>query len=101
MSYLFGDILFVSKTELGLMATLDIVLLILVVGFYQHLKAFCFDEEFAKLQGVRIKALSILLLMLAAVTVVLLVVVVGLVMAIALLTLPAAVACLFARKFRP
>ena len=98
MSYLFGDILFVSKQDLILMAALDVLLLILGVSFYQKLKALCFDEEFARLQGVRVEIFGILLLMLAALTVVLLVIIVGLVMAIALLTLPAAAACLFARR---
>ena len=60
--------------------------------------AVCFDEEFARLRGIRVEVYYMLLLCLTALTVVLLVTVVGLVMVIALLTLPVAIAGMFARS---
>jgi len=92
MVYLFGDIWYLSIHDVWLVAICDLVIVALAVGFYPKLLAVCFDEEFAELRGLRVKALYILLLCLAALTVVLLVRVVGIVMVIALLTLPAAIA---------
>ncbi|MEN6449412.1 MAG: metal ABC transporter permease [Thermoguttaceae bacterium] len=98
MSYLFGDILFVSLSDVWLVAVMDLVVVAFGVGFYPKLLAICFDSEFAELRGVKVKLYYLLLLCLTALTVVLLVRVVGIVLVIALLTLPAAVAGHFARR---
>lgn len=92
MSYLFGNILLVPERELWFMAALDALLLVVVGLFYRQFLAVCFDEEFARLRGVPVALFYLLLLVLVAVTVVLLIQVVGLILVIALLTLPAAVA---------
>lgn len=92
MSYLFGDILYVSRSDVWLVALLDIVVLGISIFFYPRMLAVCFDEEFASLRGVRVGIYYLLLLGLVALTVVLMVRLVGVVMVIALLTLPAAVA---------
>ncbi|MBK5931790.1 metal ABC transporter permease [Halochromatium salexigens] len=92
MSFLFGNILLVPTRELGFMAMLDLVLLVTVALFYRHFVAIAFDDEFARLRGVPVDFFYLLLLVLVAVTVVLMIQVVGLILVIALLTLPAAVA---------
>lgn len=92
MSYLFGNILLITKTDLWLIAGLDIVVVVLGILFYNKLLAVCFDEEFSRLRGVRTNLYFIFLLCLTALTIVLMVRIVGIVMVIALLTLPAAVA---------
>jgi len=92
MSYLFGNILLVSKQDFIFVLALDVLVLGLVTLFYNKFLAVCFDEEFARLRGVHTGWMYLLLLCLAALTIVLLVRVVGIVMVIALLTLPAAVA---------
>jgi len=92
MSYLFGNILMVSSDELYLMLVLDIILLIFVGIFYKQFLIVCFDEEFARLRGVNVELFYMLLLCLVALTVVLLIQVVGLILVIALLTLPSAIA---------
>ncbi|MEA3277789.1 MAG: metal ABC transporter permease [Pseudomonadota bacterium] len=92
MSYLFGNILLVPARELWFMAALDALLLLIVGLFYRQFLAVSFDEEFARLRGVPVTFFYLLLLVLVAVTVVLLIQVVGLILVIALLTLPAAVA---------
>jgi len=97
-SYLFGNILMVSPHDLWLIAALDIVIVTAAVLFYNQLLAVCFDEEFARLRGVHVEFYYLLLLCLSALTVVLLVTVVGIVMVIALLTLPVAVAGHFAKR---
>lgn len=92
MVYLFGDILYLTKHDLWLIAALDVLIVVLALGLYNKFLAICFDEEFARLRGVRAEWLYILLLCLTALCVVLMVRVVGIVMVIALLTLPAAMA---------
>jgi zinc transport system permease protein len=98
MSYLFGNILFISRSDLWLVLGLDVLVAGLGVTLYNKFLAVCFDPEFAELRGVRVKSYYLLLLCLTALTVVLLVRVVGIVLVIALLTLPAAVAGHFARR---
>jgi len=96
MSYLFGNILLVSRTDLLVMAGLDAAVVALVALFYKQLIAVCFDEEFARIRGVKVSAVYLLLLCMVAVTVVSLIQVVGLILVIALFTLPAAIAGQFA-----
>lgn len=92
MSYLFGNILMVTTADLYLMGGLIAVILGLVGLFYKQFVAVCFDEEFARLRGVPVTTFYLLLLCMVALTVVLLIQVVGLILVIALITLPAAVA---------
>jgi zinc transport system permease protein len=100
MSYLFGNILLIGSGDLWSMAALDAVVLALGLGLYPQLEAVCFDEEFARLRGLRVEFYVLLLLVLIALTVVLLVSVVGIVLVIALLTLPAAIAGHFTTTLR-
>jgi len=98
MSYLFGNILMVTGRDLWLMAALDLLIVTLAALFYNRFLAVCFDEEFALLRGVNVEGFYLLLLGLTALTVVLMLSVVGIVMVIALLTLPAATAGYFSRR---
>lgn len=98
MRYLFGNISLVSLHDVWLVAIMDVVIVTLGLGFYPKLLALCFDAEFAELRGMKVKLYYMLLLCLTAVAVVLLVRVVGIVLVIALLTLPAAVAGHFVRQ---
>jgi zinc transport system permease protein len=100
MSYLFGNILMVSRSDLLLIAVLDVIVFAACMIWYDQLMAICFDEEHARLQGVPVTFYYLLLLCLCALTVVLLVTVVGAVLAIALLTLPSGVAATFARGLK-
>ena len=97
MSYLFGNILMVGPTDLWIIAGLDLVVAAVVTLCYNQLLSVCFDEEFARIQGVRVELYYLLLLGLTALTVVLLSTVVGVLMVIALLTLPVAVANIFVK----
>jgi zinc transport system permease protein len=97
MSYLFGNILMVSREDLLLMAGLDGVIVALVALFRKQFLAVCFDEEFARLRGVPVGLFYLLLLWMVALTVVILIQVVGLILVLALLTLPAAIAGQYTR----
>jgi len=98
MSYLFGDILFISGSDLLIIVILDVIVIALCMLFYNKFLAVSFDQEFAKLRGVHVEFFYILLLFLTALTIVLMATIVGILLVIALLTLPAAIAGLFSKK---
>lgn len=98
MSYLFGNILMVSADNLRLIAILDAVVVGVGIFFYKPLLAVCFDEEFARLRGLHVERYFLLLLCLTALAVVLLVTAVGVILVIALLTLPPAIAGHFSKS---
>ena len=98
MSYLFGNIMLVDLQALQLLLLLDGIVLAVVWLFYHQLVAVCFDPEFARLRGLNVDGWSTLLLVLVALTVVSLVYVVGIVMVIALLSLPAATVAPFTHR---
>lgn len=88
MSYLFGSILAVPRSDLWLMLALDGVILLIVVLFYKDFLAISYDEEFARAMGVPVRLLYSLLLAMIALFVVMVVRVVGLILVIALLSIP-------------
>ena len=92
MGYLFGNILFVPVRFLFLVAGMDLVIAGLVIVLFRRLEAVAFDEEFAEVIGMPVAGLSLLLLSLVAMTVVILIRVVGVILVLALLTMPAAIA---------
>lgn len=94
-SYLFGNILLVSGTDLVLMAVLDVLIVSIILLFHRQFLATAFDEEFARLRGVNVEFFYIFLLCIVALTVVLLIQIVGLILVMALLVLPAAAAAQF------
>jgi zinc transport system permease protein len=92
MSYLFGNILMISRDDLYLIGGLDLAILVTVGLFYKQLLAVAFDEEFAKLRGISVEWFYILFLILIGFTVVIMIRIVGLILVIALLTIPPAIA---------
>lgn len=91
MSYLFGSILTVPLTDLYIMLVLDVLIIILVTLFYRPFQWISFDPEYAQAIGLPVRWLSLLLLALVALSVVVLLKVVGVILVIALLTIPAAI----------
>jgi len=92
MSYLFGSILAVSKIDLCFMALLDGLIVLVIVLFYKELLSFSYDDTFSATRGIPVRALHFLLLVLIALSVVMLIRIVGLILVIALLTIPASIA---------
>lgn len=88
MTYLFGSILTVGSLELWLMAGIDALILGLALYYYRDLLSFSFDPVFARTRGIPVTGLYLMLLLLIAETVVMMIQVVGLLLVIALLTLP-------------
>ena len=99
-SYLFGNILSISREEVLLAVALCAGVLGLVTFFYHDLMAFTFNEELARVSGVRTGAISSLLVLLTSLTVVLAMKLVGIMLISAMLILPASAALQLARGFR-
>jgi len=98
MSYLFGSILAVSKLDIWLMFGVAILVLILVTVFYKWFLAISFDETFARIRNIPVDLIYMLMITLIGLTVVVAMRVVGLIMIIALLTIPPAIANLFSKS---
>ncbi|MBN1525948.1 MAG: metal ABC transporter permease [Spirochaetales bacterium] len=96
--YLFGDMSLINPSGLAAMGILAAVLILFFIFFYEKILAIAFDSEYAALRGIRVSMYSFLLLLFAALTVVVVVQLVGIVMAIALLSLPQAIAATFTRR---
>jgi zinc transport system permease protein len=99
-SYLFGNILTVPFSDLVLMLALDGVILLLVVALFREFLYMSFDEESSVVVGVPTEVLYLLQLCLIALTVVVLIRVVGVILVIALLTIPATTARQFTHSLR-
>lgn len=99
-SYLFGNILTVPAFDLILMLILDVVIIAVVLLLYKEFLLLSFDEEFSTIAGVPTQRLYLLLLCLIALTVVVLIRVVGIILVIALLTIPAALARQFTHSIK-
>jgi zinc transport system permease protein len=98
--YLFGAITAVQPRDLWLILGLGIIVLATVGVFYKELFAITFDEEGARVQGVPVEALNLLLTLLVAVTVVVAMRVVGILLTGALIVIPVVTALRMARSFR-
>jgi zinc transport system permease protein len=98
-SYLFGDILTVSKTDLWMTGILIVILFAFLIPFLQPLKTYLFDKEFARLNGIPTDLADYVLYVFIALSVTVLIRVVGIILVIALLTIPASIVRIFTFKF--
>lgn len=98
MSYLFGSILAVSKSDLIFMGVLLVVILLFVHIYYKEILATSYDSEYAQLRGINAKGFFIAILILSALAVVVAIKVVGLILVIALMTIPTYIAELISKS---
>ncbi|MEM8996117.1 MAG: metal ABC transporter permease [Acidobacteriota bacterium] len=101
MSYLFGNLAFVDWPSVWLMLGLDVVIVAVALAYHKRFLALCLDAEHLRLQGFSVTRVHAVLLMLIALTVITLTQVVGLILVIALLSLPAAIAGRVTRRLAP
>ncbi|MBN2401829.1 MAG: metal ABC transporter permease [Spirochaetes bacterium] len=97
-SYLFGSILSVTNSDLALMTSLTILVILPVAMLFNHWKAYMFDEEFATVMGLKTTIMEYVLFILIAMSVVVLIRAVGIILTLALLTAPTAIAGLFTKS---
>jgi zinc transport system permease protein len=100
MAYLFGSPLTTSRTDLIVMSVLAGVVIAVTVGLRPWLFAICHDEEFARVSGLPVRLLNLLIAVTAAVTVTVAMRAVGLLLVSALMVVPVATAQLVTRGFR-
>ena len=92
MSYLFGSILAVSENDLWFMGGLLALIVFIMTFWYRDILAVSYDSEYASLRGINVRFFYTLILVLSALTVVVAIKVVGLILVIALLTIPVYIA---------
>jgi len=100
MSYLFGSILAVPKSGIATMLAADIIIILTTYFLYNEFLALAFDEECSRALSIPVEPLYLIQLALTALTVVLAMRVVGLIMVIALLTIPAAISLQFTYRLQ-
>lgn len=100
VSILFGNILLIHFSDLVLMVALVIIIIIVTSFFFKDLQILTFDEQFAKISGINVTILNLILLLLVAFTTVVLIKVVGVVLVIAMLTIPASISGLFTKELK-
>lgn len=101
MSYLFGNISFVGRRDLAFLAVLSVTVVVTAVLFHRRFLALCLDPEQAELRGIPVLATDIVLFLLIATTVIVLTQIVGLILVIALLSLPAAIGARLTTRLGP
>ncbi|HUG65168.1 MAG TPA: metal ABC transporter permease [Gaiellaceae bacterium] len=99
-AYLFGSILTVTREDLALMAVFGAISLALIGLFYRALCAVVLDEEGARVAGLPIGALNVLVAALAALTIALSMQIVGILLIAALMVLPVTAATRIAWSMR-
>jgi zinc transport system permease protein len=100
MTYLFGNILLVSRHDLKVLLVLACSVLVILAIFFKGIVAVAFDEVFARVQGAPVKVLLSLLLTMIALSVVILIQVVGIILVVALLTIPPVICLMFLKDLR-
>ncbi len=99
-AFLFGSILTVTRGDLLLVATLGVVGLALIGALYRPLVAVALDEEAARVSGVPVALLNVLLAGLAGVTIAVSMRIVGILLIAALMVLPVIAASRIAWSIR-
>ncbi|MET1007995.1 MAG: metal ABC transporter permease [Propionibacteriaceae bacterium] len=97
--YLFGSLTTVTVPDLRLVAVLGVVVLVPTLGLAPQLFAVSSDEEFARVQGLKVRVYNIVIVVLAAITVTLAMRTVGLLLVSALMVIPVAAAHNLVRGF--
>lgn len=99
LSYLFGNILTVSATDLYLLLGLAVVIAVLFTLQFKNILYIAFDEEYARARRLPVNMIKYLMISLIALTIVFNIRVVGIILVISLLTIPQTIANMFVKKF--
>ncbi|MHA6512028.1 metal ABC transporter permease [Tessaracoccus sp. Z1128] len=91
-SFLFGSLTSVSEADVWVIVALAVVILALTIGLAPRLFAVSVDEDYSRVLGIRVRALNLLVVVLAAVTVTISMRTVGLLLISALMVIPVATA---------
>jgi zinc transport system permease protein len=100
LSYLFGSILAIKNTELYLSIFLALIVITFILVYYKDLFYISFDEESARVSGIKVDFLNSMLIVLTSITIVCSMNIVGLMLASALIILPSASALQIKTSFK-
>ncbi len=98
-SYLFGDILSVSKQAILSMVLITAVILFVFIALYNYIILFLYDEEYAKIRGISVEAIRWVIYIMIPIGIIVLIRVVGIILTIALMTIPISISKLFFKSF--
>jgi len=99
LSYLFGSVLTVTDADLGIVATVTVGVIVLTFALRKELFAICLDEDVARVSGLPVRGLNLMIALLTAVTIAVAMRVVGLLLVSAMLVLPVAAVQPLTRSF--
>jgi zinc transport system permease protein len=99
MSFMFGSILTISKTDIWMLFTLTMVMAIFFIVFFRAILYLSFDASFARTQGVPVELFSYILMGFMALTIVLSIRLVGIILLLSLLTIPPSIVNTFTKRF--
>jgi len=100
MSYLFGNILLISQSNLTTIAILNLLITAFSLLFFNQFVSVSFDSDFARTRNINTTFYETFLIVLVALTVILMITIVGIVMVIALLTIPPAISALYSKRMK-
>ncbi len=99
LSYLFGNILLVEDKDLLFMGIIDLIILISIIFLYHRFLAMSYDREFLTLRGINANLLYTYFLILTSLTIVMSVRAIGIILILALFTIPSLIAERFTKRF--
>ncbi|MFI9061574.1 metal ABC transporter permease [Streptomyces sp. NPDC053429] len=99
LSAMFGSITTVSTQDVTAVVTLAAFVIAVTIGLRRQLFAVCQDEEFARVTGLPVRALNLLIAVTAAITVTVAMRIVGLLLVSAMMVIPVAAAQRLTRGF--
>ncbi|MBN2557912.1 MAG: metal ABC transporter permease [Clostridia bacterium] len=98
-SYLFGDILSVSTSSIIYMLIFTIIISFVFIMLYHHLIIYLFDEEYSKARGINTRLLEWVVYIMIPVGIMVLIKIVGIILTIALMTIPVSIAKLYFKSY--
>jgi zinc transport system permease protein len=99
MSYLFGSILTISRTDLWMIGSLAALLAVIFTVFYYPILFVAYDEEYARSHKAPVNFIKYMMVSLVAITIVLNIRLVGIILVISFLTIPQSTANIFTKRF--
>jgi zinc transport system permease protein len=99
MGYLFGSIITVTHTDLWLMTSLALAVVLFFVLLFRPILYVAFDEQFARTRGIPVMLINYLLIIIVALTIVLSIRIAGIILVLSVLTIPQNIANLYTNRF--
>lgn len=99
-SFLFGNILTVSRVDLAAFAVYTVFLILFFAAFYRKIVAIAFDSDFARVSGLPVRGISLAMTVFIAVGIVLVIRLVGVMLLMSMIALPPMIAETFSVRYK-